>query len=39
MKPGYSEPLTAEFLEANPYLVLDTRHFSEGLQAPAPGLL
>jgi adenine-specific DNA-methyltransferase len=29
MKPGYSEPLTAEFLEANPHLVLDTRHFSE----------
>jgi adenine-specific DNA-methyltransferase len=29
MKPGYSEPLTAEFIEANPYLVLDTRHFSE----------
>jgi adenine-specific DNA-methyltransferase len=29
MKPGYSEPLTAEFIEANPHLVLDTRHFSE----------
>ncbi len=29
MKPGYSEPLTAEFLEANPHLVLDTRHFSK----------
>ena len=29
MKPGYSEPLTAEFLQANPHLVLDTRHFSE----------
>jgi len=28
-KPGYSEPLTVEFLKANPYLVLDTRHFSE----------
>jgi adenine-specific DNA-methyltransferase len=26
---GYSVPLTKEFLEANPYLVLDTRHFSE----------
>ena len=25
---GYSEPLTVEFLQANPYLVLDTRHFS-----------
>ena len=24
---GYSEPLTVEFLRANPYLVLDTRHF------------
>ena len=24
---GYSEPLTIEFLKANPYLVLDTRHF------------
>ena len=23
---GYSEPLTVEFLKANPYLVLDTRH-------------
>jgi adenine-specific DNA-methyltransferase len=28
-KPGYSEPLTVEFLKANPYLMLDTRHFSE----------
>jgi adenine-specific DNA-methyltransferase len=26
--PGYTEPLTVEFLEANPNLVLDTRHFS-----------
>jgi len=26
--PGYSEPLTVDFLKANPYLVLDTRHFS-----------
>ena len=24
---GYTEPLTVEFLKANPYLVLDTRHF------------
>ena len=24
---GYSEPLTSDFLKANPYLVLDTRHF------------
>jgi adenine-specific DNA-methyltransferase len=29
MKPGYSAPLTVEFLKANPHLVLDTRHFSE----------
>jgi adenine-specific DNA-methyltransferase len=29
MKPRYSKPLTVEFLKANPYLVLDTRHFSE----------
>jgi adenine-specific DNA-methyltransferase len=28
-KPGYSVPLTVEFLKANPYLVLDTRHFDE----------
>jgi adenine-specific DNA-methyltransferase len=27
--PGYSVPLTVDFLKANPYLVLDTRHFSE----------
>jgi adenine-specific DNA-methyltransferase len=27
--PGYSKPLTVDFLKANPYLVLDTRHFSE----------
>jgi adenine-specific DNA-methyltransferase len=25
--PGYSEPLTREFLEANPFLVLDTQFF------------
>jgi adenine-specific DNA-methyltransferase len=25
--PGYSEPLTVEFLKANPNLPLDTRHF------------
>ena len=24
---GYTDPLTAEFLKTNPYLVLDTRHF------------
>lgn len=29
MKPGYSAPLKEEFLKANPYLVLDTRHFDE----------
>ena len=28
-KPGYSKPLTDKFLKANPYLVLDTKHFSE----------
>jgi len=28
-KPGYSKPLTVEFLKANPYLVLDTKHFDE----------
>jgi adenine-specific DNA-methyltransferase len=27
--PGYSKPLRVEFLEANPYLVLDTCHFSD----------
>ena len=27
--PGYSKPLTVKFLKANPYLVLDTRHFGE----------
>ena len=26
-KPGYTKPLTIEFLKANPYLVLDTKHF------------
>ena len=25
---GYSEPLNIKFLQSNPYLVLDTRHFS-----------
>ena len=29
IKPGYSKPLTVEFLKANPYLVLDTKHFDE----------
>jgi adenine-specific DNA-methyltransferase len=29
VKPGYSTPLTVEFLKANPHLVLDTRHFSD----------
>jgi adenine-specific DNA-methyltransferase len=28
--PGYSKPLTVEFLKAHPFLVLDTRHFSHG---------
>ena len=27
---GYSEPLTVEFLKANPFLVLDTCHFDPG---------
>ncbi len=27
VQPGYSEPLTVEFLEAHPSLVVDTRHF------------
>jgi adenine-specific DNA-methyltransferase len=27
-KPGYSVPLTVEFLKANPFLVLDTKFFS-----------
>lgn len=26
-KPGYSKPLTVEFLKANPYLALDTKFF------------
>ena len=26
---GYTNPLTVEFLKANPYLVLDTRHFDQ----------
>lgn len=25
--PGYSEPLTVEFLKTNPFLMIDTRHF------------
>lgn len=28
-RPGYSKPLTMEFLKANPYLVLDTKHFDD----------
>jgi len=28
-QPGYSEPLTVDFLKANPFLVLDTKHFDE----------
>lgn len=28
-KPGYSEPLTVDFLKANPYLVLDTAFFGQ----------
>lgn len=28
-QPGYSEPLTVDFLKANPHLVLDTKFFDE----------
>ncbi len=31
-QPGYSEPLTVEFLKANPFLVLDTKHFDENFR-------
>jgi adenine-specific DNA-methyltransferase len=31
--PGYSSPLTIDFLKSQPYLVLDTRYFSEDFQA------
>lgn len=27
--PGYTNPLTLKFLKANPFLVLDTKHFDE----------
>ncbi len=27
--PGYTKPLTVDFLKANPHLVLDTKHFGE----------
>jgi adenine-specific DNA-methyltransferase len=30
--PGYSEPLTPEFLKAHPTLVVDTRHFDEAFK-------
>ena len=40
-RPGYSEPLTVEFLKANPHLMLDTRHFGRDfalkLLADIPG--
>ena len=29
IQPGYSEPLTVEFLRAHPALVLDSRHFED----------
>jgi adenine-specific DNA-methyltransferase len=32
-RPGYSAPLTVEFLEANPYLVLDTALFDQDFTA------
>lgn len=31
--PGYSSPLTKEFLKSQPHLVLDTRHFAEEFKA------
>lgn len=30
--PGYSEPLTVEFLKANPHLVVDTKFFEAGFK-------
>jgi len=30
--PGYSKPLTVEFLKAHPTLVVDTRHFDEAFK-------
>lgn len=35
--PGYSEPLTAEFLKAHPSMMIDTRHFSEDFKADIIG--
>jgi adenine-specific DNA-methyltransferase len=32
VNPGYSEPLTSEFLKANPTLVLDTKHFTNSFR-------
>ncbi|HXE75506.1 MAG TPA: site-specific DNA-methyltransferase [Candidatus Xenobia bacterium] len=32
-RPGYSVPLTVEFLKANKFLVLDTKHFGEDFKA------
>lgn len=32
-KPGYTVPLTVEFLKTNPFLVLDTRFFNEVFKA------
>ena len=32
INPAYSEPLSVGFLKANPYLVLDTKHFSGNLK-------
>lgn len=31
-KPGYSEPITMEFLNSNPYLMLDTLFFDEAFK-------
>lgn len=32
-KPGYTSPLTVEFLKAHPTLMVDTRHFDAGFTA------
>ncbi|MEL7657510.1 MAG: site-specific DNA-methyltransferase, partial [Bacillota bacterium] len=33
VEPGYSVPLTVEFLKANPFLALDTKYFTESFYA------
>ncbi|MBA2882736.1 adenine-specific DNA-methyltransferase [Desulfosalsimonas propionicica] len=32
-RPGYTAPVTEDFLKANPYLLVDTRFFGEGFKA------